>query len=141
MGPGNHTYYSPHCLRRDFSPYVISTSTNQSILEQTLNATDFWHLDFAVEAVPLTVAGFRIHAGGHLGIGGQIGEVDLLVPIVYGVGFLNNHLCSCLTSFLLLVIRYFIYIMVVLIGCGGLGNVLVSLYIYIKFIITSLYIF
>lgn len=76
MGPGNHTDYNPHCLRRDFSPYVFTLSGNQSVLEWTLNATDFWHFDNYLEGVGLDIYGMRIHAAGHMAVGGQIGEVS-----------------------------------------------------------------
>ncbi|ROV97790.1 hypothetical protein VPNG_08645 [Cytospora leucostoma] len=76
MGPGNHTSYNPHCLRRDFSPWLFTLSGNQSVIDWTLNATNFWHLDYYVEGISLSVYGMRVHAAGHMAIGGQIGEMS-----------------------------------------------------------------
>lgn len=80
MGPGNHTAYTPHCLRRDFSPEVFSATLNQSVQDWTLTAPDFWHVDRWIQGLGLSVDGLRTHAGGHLGVGGQIGEV-CVVPL------------------------------------------------------------
>lgn len=79
MGPGNHTYYSPHCLRRDFSPSVFSTTLNQSVLDWTWTASDFWTLEHYVEGLALAWPGVTTHGGGHFGVGGQIGEVRIIV--------------------------------------------------------------
>lgn len=76
MGPGNHTSYDPHCLRRDFSPWLFTQSGNQSVIDWTLDAADFWHLDYYVEGISLTATGMRVHEAGHMAIGGQIGEVS-----------------------------------------------------------------
>ncbi|ROW06577.1 hypothetical protein VMCG_04265 [Cytospora schulzeri] len=75
MGPGNHTDYNPHCLRRDFSPYLFTLAGNQSVVDWTLNATDFWHLDHYLEGVSLDTFGMRLHEAGHMAIGGEIGEM------------------------------------------------------------------
>lgn len=75
MGPGNHTSYSPHCLRRDFSPWLFSMTLNQSLQDWTLTAPDFWHLDYWIEGLSLGVADITLHGGGHLAVGGQVGEV------------------------------------------------------------------
>ncbi|KUI73835.1 Tyrosinase [Cytospora mali] len=76
MGPGNHTEYNPHCLRRDFSPIILKKAANQSVIDLTLTATDFWHLDLFVQGTALELDGMMTHAAGHVGIGGKIGEVQ-----------------------------------------------------------------
>lgn len=76
MGPGNHTAYTPHCLRRDFSPWLFAMTLNQSVQDWTLTAPDFWHMDRWVEGLSLAVPDIKIHGGGHLAVGGQIGEVN-----------------------------------------------------------------
>lgn len=78
MGPGNHTDYSPHCLRRDFSPSVFSTTLNQSVLDWTRTASDFWTFEHYVEGLALAWPGVTTHGGGHFGVGGQIGEVRII---------------------------------------------------------------
>lgn len=81
MGPGNHTDYSPHCLRRDFSPSLFSTTGNQSVLDWTLAAEDFWHLTYHIEGWSIAAEGVTTHGAGHLGVGGQIGEVRIVHPL------------------------------------------------------------
>ncbi|KAJ4397356.1 hypothetical protein N0V93_001581 [Gnomoniopsis smithogilvyi] len=76
MGPGNHTDYSPHCLRRDFSPSVFSSAANQTVLDMTYTAENFWYLDTYIEGnISTGIPGITTHGGGHLGVGGQIGEM------------------------------------------------------------------
>ncbi|KAB5518049.1 hypothetical protein GE09DRAFT_978746, partial [Coniochaeta sp. 2T2.1] len=75
MGPANHTDYTPHCLRRDISPWLITQTTNSSLLNWVLQATSHWDLDHRIEGLSLDVAGMTLHAGGHLGVGGMIGEM------------------------------------------------------------------
>ncbi|KAK0610707.1 hypothetical protein B0T17DRAFT_621167 [Bombardia bombarda] len=75
MGPANHTEYTPHCLRRDISPYLITKVANANVLEMVLNATDFSDLTRRSQGLSLSPGGMTIHAGGHLGVGGQIGDM------------------------------------------------------------------
>ncbi|KAK7917253.1 hypothetical protein PG985_010861 [Apiospora marii] len=75
MGPGNHTGYTPHCLRRDFSPWLVTQTLNASKLAFVLEAEDFWHLDHRVEGFSLEIADLSLHGGAHLGVGGNIGEM------------------------------------------------------------------
>lgn len=76
MGPANHTAYTPHCLRRDVSPWLITQTANASKLAWTMQATSHWDLDHRTEGLSLAVSGMGLHAAGHLGVGGQIGEVS-----------------------------------------------------------------
>ncbi|KAK6856728.1 Tyrosinase-like protein orsC [Apiospora arundinis] len=76
MGPGNHTDYTPHCLRRDFSPSLITQALNASKLAFVLDAEDFWHLDHRIEGLSLGIADMSLHGGAHLGVGGNIGELS-----------------------------------------------------------------
>ncbi|KAI5861276.1 hypothetical protein GGS23DRAFT_160792 [Durotheca rogersii] len=76
MGPGNHTEYNPHCLRRDMSPWLMTQSLNKSTVEFILNSTDYFELDHRIEGLELGLSGISIHVGGHLGIGGKIGEMS-----------------------------------------------------------------
>ncbi|KAK3684111.1 hypothetical protein B0T22DRAFT_469620 [Podospora appendiculata] len=75
MGPANHTDYTPHCLRRDISPWLITQTGNASMLQFVMNATNFWDLDHRSEGLALNVKGMTIHAAGHIGVGGEIGEM------------------------------------------------------------------
>lgn len=44
----------------------------------TYTAEDFWHLDPFIEGnLTLGIPGITTHGAGHIGVGGQIGEVSL----------------------------------------------------------------
>ncbi|KAK7946761.1 uncharacterized protein PG986_011082 [Apiospora aurea] len=75
MGPGNHTGYTPHCLRRELSPWLITQALNASKLAFVLEAEDFWHLDHRIEGFSLEIQDISLHGGAHLGVGGNIGEM------------------------------------------------------------------
>ncbi|KAH8681966.1 hypothetical protein BX600DRAFT_505593 [Xylariales sp. PMI_506] len=75
LGPGNHTEYTPHCLHRDFSAYLLSFTGNKTKVDWVLDADDFWTLDHRIEGVGLGVANMSLHAAGHQSIGGNIGEM------------------------------------------------------------------
>ncbi|KAK8073633.1 Tyrosinase-like protein orsC [Apiospora phragmitis] len=68
MGPGNHTGYTPHCLRRDLSPWLVTQALNASKLAFVMEAEDFWHLDHRIEGFSLEIADMSLHGGAHLGL-------------------------------------------------------------------------
>ncbi|KAH7142057.1 hypothetical protein EDB81DRAFT_843507 [Dactylonectria macrodidyma] len=73
-GPGNSSAYNPRCLTRDISPEFAISKLNQCIVDWTLEAEDFYEFDRRVQGgVTTTSQGY--HGGGHLGIGGDIGEM------------------------------------------------------------------
>ncbi|CAM1501037.1 Fc.00g101990.m01.CDS01 [Cosmosporella sp. VM-42] len=74
MGPGPSTAYNPHCLRRDLAPSFAITKLNQGVADWTLAAPNFYEFDIRVEG-GITVPELHYHGGGHLGVGGDIGEV------------------------------------------------------------------
>ena len=76
MGTGNHTNYNPHCLRRDISPWLITQTVNSSVLNWALQATSHWDLDHRIQGLGLAVGGMTLHSGGHLGVGGTMGDVS-----------------------------------------------------------------
>ncbi|KAK3934312.1 hypothetical protein QBC46DRAFT_359102 [Diplogelasinospora grovesii] len=76
MGPGNHTEYTPHCLRRDFVPSLITQTVNSSVVAATLQVNTFFDLDHIIQGLSLEIPGMRTHAGGHLGVGGMVGEMS-----------------------------------------------------------------
>lgn len=55
---------------------LFSMTSNQSVLDWTLEATDYCHLEYYIEGLSLSLPGIRSHGGGHIGVGGQIGEVS-----------------------------------------------------------------
>ncbi|KAI8273837.1 hypothetical protein K4K60_010390 [Colletotrichum sp. SAR11_57] len=74
MGVGNSTKYNPHCLRRDFSPTLVATAMSDEIIRRTLSATTFDEFNYHMQGYSFELSGMTIHAGMHLGIGGQVGE-------------------------------------------------------------------
>ncbi|KAH8199483.1 hypothetical protein TruAng_006359 [Truncatella angustata] len=76
MGPGNHTDYTPHCVRRDFSPSLAVQSLNSSVYAHVLAATNFFELEHRTEGISLGISAMSLHGGGHLGVGGGIGDMS-----------------------------------------------------------------
>ncbi|KAM5352194.1 hypothetical protein ACJ41O_004917 [Fusarium nematophilum] len=74
MGPGLTTAYNPRCLTRDIAPEFAISKLSQAVVDWTLKAKDFYEFDIRVEG-GITVPEHRYHGGGHLGVGGDIGEV------------------------------------------------------------------
>ena len=77
MGPGNTTAYTPHCIRRDFSPWLAGLSVGRARYDEVLAAGDFWEFTRRVEGVSLEIPDMSLHGGGHLAVGGEVGEVSL----------------------------------------------------------------
>ena len=75
MGVGNTTAYTPHCLRRDFSGELFALTTNMTFVKEATQSSNFWWLNRNVEQYGLNLDELRVHGGGHLGVGGQIGDV------------------------------------------------------------------
>lgn len=76
MGPGNHTEYTPHCIRRDFSPWLAGFSVSRARYDEVQAAPDYWELTHRVESVSLEIPDISLHGGGHLSVGGEAGEVS-----------------------------------------------------------------
>ncbi|KAI1380758.1 hypothetical protein F4677DRAFT_441092 [Hypoxylon crocopeplum] len=75
MGPGNHTDYRPHCIRRDFSPWLMVRGLNVDAAAFVLNARSYFEFDHRTEGLALGLGGVSVHGGGHLGIGGMLGDM------------------------------------------------------------------
>jgi tyrosinase len=72
---GNSSAYNPRCLTRDIAPEFAISKLNQCFVDWTLEAGDFYEFDRRVQGgVTATKQGY--HGGGHLGIGGEIGELS-----------------------------------------------------------------
>ncbi|KAH7137019.1 hypothetical protein B0J13DRAFT_587135 [Dactylonectria estremocensis] len=74
IGPGNSSAYNPRCLSRDIAPEFAISKLSQCIVDWTLEAEDFYEFDRRVQG-GVTTANQGYHGGGHLGIGGDIGEM------------------------------------------------------------------
>ncbi|KAM7194203.1 hypothetical protein V8F33_007349 [Rhypophila sp. PSN 637] len=75
MGPGNSTAYNPHCLRRDISPWLITQTLNSTVYNRVLSQPDFFHFTLVTEGAAPGVPAMTTHGGGHLGVGGNVGEI------------------------------------------------------------------
>ncbi|KAM0808956.1 putative Tyrosinase copper-binding domain-containing protein [Seiridium cardinale] len=74
MGPGFNTSYSPHCLTRDLAPSFAIAHLNSTMVAYTLAATNYFEFDIRVEG-GVDVPSMTYHGGGHLGVGGDLGEI------------------------------------------------------------------
>ncbi|KAK6222866.1 hypothetical protein LQW54_000676 [Pestalotiopsis sp. IQ-011] len=74
MGPGYNTSYNPHCLTRDLAPSLAVQKLNISGVAYTLAARTFAEFDVRVEG-GVEVADMTYHGGGHLSVGGDLGEM------------------------------------------------------------------
>jgi hypothetical protein len=75
---GFNTSYSPHCLRRDFAPAFAVSKLNSTVVDYTLEAENYYEFDIRVEG-GIDVVSMKYHGGGHLGVGGDLGEVSSLL--------------------------------------------------------------
>ncbi|KAH6653182.1 hypothetical protein BKA67DRAFT_647138 [Truncatella angustata] len=75
MGPGSNIEYNPQCLTRDFSPWLITQTLNTTVVDWGLSANSFAVYDYRTQGTGIEVSGMTYHAGGHLGVGGDIGTI------------------------------------------------------------------
>ncbi|KAI1408478.1 hypothetical protein F5Y13DRAFT_182677 [Hypoxylon sp. FL1857] len=75
MGPGNYTEYTPRCVRRDFSPWLIARTLNAHTVAFVMDASSYFELEHRIEGIGGGIEGVSIHGGGHLGIGGTLGDM------------------------------------------------------------------
>lgn len=66
--------YNPRCVRRDFSPELVSIAASDAHFEAALDAPTYYDFNIAVQGHNLTVPGMTLHAAYHLGVGGQVGD-------------------------------------------------------------------
>lgn len=75
LGPGPSLESNPRCLTRDFSYWLISRTLTKTVVDWTLEAASFAVFDFRLQGTGIEPEGMTVHAGGHLGVGGDIGEI------------------------------------------------------------------
>ncbi|KAI1649086.1 uncharacterized protein F4817DRAFT_41369 [Daldinia loculata] len=75
MGPGRHTEYTPRCIRRDFSLWLMLRTLNTDTANFVLDASSYFEFEHRTEGLTLGVEGVSVHSGGHLGIGGMLGDM------------------------------------------------------------------
>jgi tyrosinase len=63
----------PQCLRRDFSPSLLNRGADPKVLNNILAQPDFVTFDRTLQGVK-NLENANIHAGGHFGIGGALGQ-------------------------------------------------------------------
>ncbi|KAH9905172.1 hypothetical protein F4778DRAFT_802652 [Xylariomycetidae sp. FL2044] len=74
MGPGQSTAYNPRCLKRDIAPGFAADKLSAATVEWALQGDNFFEFDKRVQG-GITVEAGTYHAGGHLGIGGDLGDI------------------------------------------------------------------
>jgi tyrosinase len=75
LGPVNDlSITNPHCLRRDFSPEVVSFNLNAPAVATVLDSPDFPTFARNLEGFPSFDIP-TIHGGGHFGVGGTLGTL------------------------------------------------------------------
>ncbi|KAI1211693.1 Di-copper centre-containing protein [Annulohypoxylon truncatum] len=75
MGPGNNTEYNPRCVRRDFSIWLMARALHTDTIAFVMAASTYFELEHRIEGLNLGVAAASVHGGGHLGIGGVLGDM------------------------------------------------------------------
>ncbi|KAF4833141.1 N-acetyl-6-hydroxytryptophan oxidase ivoB [Colletotrichum siamense] len=74
MGLGASVEYQPHCLRRDFSPTLVAAALADEVIDRALSAPIYDEFNHHIQGYSFEASGITLHAGMHLGIGGQVGE-------------------------------------------------------------------
>ncbi|KAF3020245.1 hypothetical protein E8E14_012263 [Neopestalotiopsis sp. 37M] len=65
---------SPHCLTRDFTPPIMNSFAQQSLVDVVLATEDYTAFARAIENVP-SFDRPNIHGSGHFGVGGALGTI------------------------------------------------------------------
>ena len=80
MGPGNHTDYTPRCIRRDFSTWLMARTLDAGTADFVKDAATYFEFEHRTEGLTTGIEGVSVHGGGHLGIGGVLGDVGKSRP-------------------------------------------------------------
>lgn len=75
FGPGPNIEPNPRCLARDFAPSLAIEKLTDEMVAWVLEPDIYTEFDRRLQGVGLDVDGMTIHAGGHLGVGGDIGDI------------------------------------------------------------------
>ena len=75
FGPGPNLEPNPRCLARDLAPVFAAEKLNPKMADWVFSAETFGEFDFRLQGVGIEVDGMTIHAGGHMGVGGDIGDI------------------------------------------------------------------
>ena len=78
LGPGNSLTYTPHCLRRDFIPSLVTKKLSKAEVTWESSAPTFYEYTQHVEIASMAsdLSGITTHGGGHFGVGGMVGEMS-----------------------------------------------------------------
>jgi tyrosinase len=64
----------PHCLKRDFVPWIINTMADSNLVDEVMAQPDYTTLARTVEKERSFIPP-NIHASGHFGVGGILGTM------------------------------------------------------------------
>ncbi|KAB8349711.1 hypothetical protein FH972_023726 [Carpinus fangiana] len=74
-GPNNLFKYNPRCIKRDLNPYIMNKyTTYRNITQAITNYTTVGEFQAVVQSdsrYRLTIGNIGVHAGGHVGVGGD----------------------------------------------------------------------
>ncbi|KAI9170636.1 Tyrosinase P [Paramyrothecium foliicola] len=74
LGLGGSLKYSPHCLRRDFSPWIFAHAGNIGVVNHALDSSDYFEFNVRAQGRP-EPENMTLHGCGHIGIGGNTGDM------------------------------------------------------------------
>jgi tyrosinase len=61
-------------MRRDFSPNLVDQALSDDNIHAALNSANFQELNLNIQRYSFEISGMRLHAGLHIGVGGQVGD-------------------------------------------------------------------
>jgi tyrosinase len=61
-------------MRRDFSPTLVAETLSDANIAAALASENFQEFNLNIEGYSFEVSGMRLHAGLHIGVGGQVGD-------------------------------------------------------------------
>ncbi|KAK7712880.1 Oligosaccharide translocation protein rft1 [Botryosphaeria dothidea] len=64
----------PGCLKRDFTPWVMNSFAQQSLVDYVTGQPDYASFAYALEGIP-SFSAPNIHGSGHFGVGGVLGTI------------------------------------------------------------------
>lgn len=76
----------PHCLTRDFIPWIINRMADSKLVEEVLAQPDYTSFARTIEK-ERSFTPSNIHASGHFGIGGVLGTMGNAAESPGGMSF------------------------------------------------------
>jgi tyrosinase len=113
---------TPHCLKRDFVPWIINRMADAKLVEEVLAQPDYTSVARTVEKKQ-SFDPSNIHASGHFGIGGILGTMGNAAESPGGKSYATYVLLSLINT---KQTHFSTFIMATLIAFSGNGNKRIS---------------